>query len=181
MVEYRVYAATALSDIPSEVCWMALIVSFASVVFFLLWKGFRAGGLYISRLLLAEWLLLVLGITVFFRNPGSERKIDLLPLSSYFDIPENSYLKEVAAINILNVVLFVPVGFMLGCGFRKMTWKGILFFGCGVSVFIELLQLTFKRGLCETDDVIHNVIGCMIGFFVHCLLSKLLRSVQKIF
>ena len=177
MVEYRVYAATAFSEIPSEVCWMALIVLFVSVVIFLLWKGLRTGGLYISRLFLAEWLMLVLGITVIFRDSGAERRIDLLPLSSYFDIPENSYLKEVVAINILNVVLFVPIGFMLGCGFRRMIWKDVLLFGCGVSVFIELLQLTFKRGLCETDDVIHNVIGCMIGYFIYRLSSRLLRNV----
>ena len=39
--------------------------------------------------------------------------------------------------------------------------------GAGISVMIELLQLIFKRGLCEVDDVIHNVLGCMVGYGVY--------------
>lgn len=115
-------------------------------------------------LLLAEWVIVILCTTVFFRESGDEMRINLIPLSSYFDIPENSYLMEVTAINILNVVLFVPVGFLLVSGFRKMTWQRALVIGALLSFSIELLQLILRRGLCETDDVIHNVIGCAIGY-----------------
>ena len=38
--------------------------------------------------------------------------------------------------------------------------------GVGVSVTIELLQLVLRRGTCETDDVISNSIGMLIGFVV---------------
>ena len=66
--------------------------------------------------------------------------------------------------NILNVLLFVPIGFLAGCGVQRVTWKKVLFLGGGLSIFIELLQFIFKKGFCESDDVIHNVLGCLIGF-----------------
>ena len=50
-----------------------------------------------------------------------------------------------------------------------MTFKRVLFLGGGLSVFIELLQLIFKKGFCETDDVIHNVLGCLIGYYIYRL------------
>jgi len=72
--------------------------------------------------------------------------------------------------NILNVLLFVPIGFLAGCGLRGMTFKSVIFLGGGLSVFIELLQFVFKKGFCETDDVIHNILGCLIGYgLLKCL------------
>ena len=42
--------------------------------------------------------------------------------------------------------------------------------GLCFSMLIELLQLVLKRGLTEIDDVVHNGVGCVIGYwaFVGC-------------
>lgn len=88
----------------------------------------------------------------------------MIPLWSYWDYGEHSYFMEMFGENILNVLLFVPIGFLAGCGLQRMIWKNVLFFGGGLSVFIELLQFVFKKGFCETDDIIHNVLGCIIGY-----------------
>lgn len=96
--------------------------------------------------------------------------MSLMPLSSYFAIAENSYFREAAAINILNVVMFVPVGFLLGCGFPGMTWRRVLCVAVVLSVGIEVLQLLLRRGLCETDDVLHNVVGALMGYGIARLL-----------
>ena len=74
------------------------------------------------------------------------------------------------AINILNVVLFVPVGFLLGCGFPGMSWRRVLCVAVVLSVGIEVLQLLLRRGLCETDDVLHNVVGAVMGYGIARLL-----------
>ena len=39
---------------------------------------------------------------------------------------------------------------------------------------IEILQLITARGLCEFDDVIHNMIGALIGVGVVMIGRKLL-------
>ena len=39
--------------------------------------------------------------------------------------------------------------------------------GGGFSVLIEVLQFVFKRGYAEVDDVLNNVVGCVIGYGVY--------------
>lgn len=175
MVELQVITNCIFKDIPTPFYWV-LIYFFLIGVFCLLWrKGLKDGLRHGTVLLFAEWIVFVLGMAVVFRGSSAERSINLLPLSSYFDYGEHSYLMEKVALNILNVALFVPVGFLLGCGFRNLTWKRAFAIGAMVSVFIEILQLIFRKGLCEVDDVIHNVLGCMVGYGIYKLANLLIR------
>ena len=170
MREVVVYAAGAVERVPSWGYW-ALLVVFCIGAAWLLWrKGVRAGLRASAVLLLMEWVLLVLAIAVVCRQSGVGHRVSLVPLSSYFAIAENSYFREAAAINILNVVMFVPVGLLLGCGFRGMTWRRVLCVAVVLSVGIEVLQLLLRRGLCETDDVLHNVVGTVMGYGIARLL-----------
>ena len=75
-----------------------------------------------------------------------------------------------------NVPLFVPIGFLLGGIVKKGFVKACLN-GCLLSVFIELLQLATGRGLCETNDVIHNTVGCMVGYSLAMLLDKRTKNI----
>ena len=176
-------------------------------------NAYHYWGRSVARLLLVEWIILVLGIAVIFREPRAERSFCLIPFLSYFDYGTNSYFMEKAALNILNVVLFLPVGFLLklsnvnvskgssgskgsrsssgpkegsrssngsscssvnfeGIAYPYVNWKGAMVVGLLISVVIEVLQFVFKRGLCEVDDVIHNVLGCMIGYGVASILKR---------
>lgn len=74
----------------------------------------------------------------------------------------------------MNVVVFVPVGFLLGFRIQDSSFtirKALLvaLMGCGISVLIEALQFFFMRGFSEVDDVIHNTVGCLIGFCVYAI------------
>ena len=170
MVELQIIANCILKDIPISF-YLGLISLFFLGVIVLLWrKGLKEGLHYGIILLLVEWIIFVLGMAVIFRGNRAERSINLLPLSSYFDYGVHSYLMEKVALNILNMALFIPIGFLLGCGSSNLTWKRALVIGAMLSVFIELLQFIFCKGLCEVDDVIHNVLGCMIGYGVVRLL-----------
>ena len=40
---------------------------------------------------------------------------------------------------------------------------------------IEILQLVSRRGLCEIDDVVHNMIGAVIGVGIVMLIRKISR------
>ena len=78
---------------------------------------------------------------------------------------------------MLNVCMFLPVGLFLKFGFQNLTWKKEFMIGFVLSVIIELSQLVFKRGLCEVDDVIHNVLGCLIGIMI----VVFIKSIRKLF
>ena len=38
--------------------------------------------------------------------------------------------------------------------------------GCSISLTIESLQFLFIKGFSEVDDVMHNTVGCLIGWFM---------------
>lgn len=66
---------------------------------------------------------------------------------------------------ILNILMFVPLGFWLPVGkekFRKF-WK-IYLLGFLFTVGIESLQLVLSLGLFEVADVFNNTLGTMIGY-----------------
>ena len=77
----------------------------------------------------------------------------------------------------MNVVVFIPVGMILGSLLRvkgsstseatkSMTWFVVLMIGCGISVAIESLQFFMMRGFAEVDDVMHNTLGCILGYIL---------------
>ena len=164
MVEIEFYARNVVSGVPIEIYWGLLGLFIVGLLVLIWWKGFSKGVRYGAVLLLAEWVFLVLCAIVFFRETGAVRGYNLMPFWSYWDYGKDSYFLEMFGENILNVLLFVPTGLLARYGLQGMTLKRVLFFGGGLSVFIELLQFIFKKGFCETDDVIHNVLGCIIGY-----------------
>ena len=76
---------------------------------------------------------------------------------------------------LLNIIMFIPIGLLIGGSMPKQRGK-VLLIGCVLSIVIETLQLITGRGLCETDDVIHNTIGCLIGYSLSALLFRLLNK-----
>jgi glycopeptide antibiotics resistance protein len=47
-----------------------------------------------------------------------------------------------------------------------MTWWKALLIGGSISVTIESLQFFFMRGFSELDDVMHNTLGCILGYIL---------------
>lgn len=67
----------------------------------------------------------------------------------------------------MNVIVFIPVGLLLGSWLRvKGSWAIALLIGCSISLTIESLQFLFIKGFSEVDDVMHNTVGCLIGFLI---------------
>lgn len=69
--------------------------------------------------------------------------------------------------NVMNIIVFIPVGMILGSLLRvKGSWLITLTVGMCISVSIETMQYFLGRGFSEVDDVIHNTIGCIIGYIL---------------
>ena len=103
-------------------------------------------------------------------------------------------LKSSAMLEILfNILMCVPLGIYLRYYFR-CSWKKTFIIGLSVSLVYELTQLSglffiYPRPyrLCETDDLIKNTLGTMIGYWITPVFMKILptrdeldkRSYQK--
>ena len=142
-------------DIPWWYYGIAVVIG---VIVWRLWKRPAAG-------VLAGYVFLILAETVLIRRvtPGSHFQPELFWSWKVWETQKEQILT--------NVVMFIPIGVLAG---SLWQWKGLLF-AAGLSVGIEVLQLVTSRGLCEFDDVIHNVIGTIIGISIVMLVNKLKR------
>jgi len=115
---------------------------------------------------LLGYAFLILAETVLIRKPfvGEHIKLELFWSWRAWSVQQNQILT--------NVIMFVPVGVLIGWIWR---WRG-LWAAAGLSVFIEILQLVTARGLCEFDDVFHNMIGAVIGVGVVMIGRKLFKG-----
>lgn len=165
------YWASLWRDIPFYVYEIGVVVFFIGVALCLYRFGIRKGLRRSAGLLLIEYAGLIYCSTVIFRGTG-KLEYNFLPFWSYL-----AYFREkndgLLAENIMNVVVFIPVGILAGIAFRGFSWRKALALGAGLSIGIEVLQFVFRRGLSEVDDVMHNTLGCLIGYGVYVLFSEI--------
>lgn len=78
---------------------------------------------------------------------------------------------------LINILLFVPMGFLLPLGIRKLRagWKTCLTGFC-ISLAIELVQLFACIGVFECDDLLNNTLGTLIGYGVFAVFWKFLNK-----
>ena len=168
--ELKTYLVSLIEDVPLYVYEGLLSVFCIGAALLLAFKGKKAWR-GVAKFLLAEYVFLIYCSTVLFRVAKELREYNFTPFWSY---SRPDLLIE----NIMNVVVFVPVGFLLGFA----TWRGkkeevrckkgwlvALLIGAGLSIGIETLQLAFRLGFAEVDDVMHNTLGCVIGYGVYSL------------
>ena len=116
MKELKQYIISLYQDIPQEVYEGLLSVFCLGLVVFIAWKGFKTGFRYSATLLLIEYVFLIFCSTVIFRATGATRQYDFHLFWSY-DRPD--LLIE----NIMNVIVFIPVGLLLGSLLKvKGSW-----------------------------------------------------------
>ena len=125
------------------------------------------GGRITPRPLLAAYILFILMETIIGRKTGVGR-VELVPFWSYSH-------PELRMEIVLNYILFIPLGCLLYLCFGERFGLRVVIAGFLLSALIELIQLTFKIGVFEFDDMIGNTIGCLIGAVV----GKATRELKK--
>ena len=97
---------------------------------------------------------------------------NFVPLIDIVNSPV-SYLKN----TILNIILFVPLGFLLPTVWSEYrSGKKILFTGLGISLIIEILQI-FTFRLTDVDDLITNTVGTIFGYWLYSRFSEKLHLI----
>jgi len=156
------YFQELTGGIPQYVYEALMSVFCLAVVIICVFEGIRTGWKKIIRTLLLEYSFLLYCSTVIFRKTNAKAGYELTPFWSYGAICDG--VDTMIPETVMNVVMFIPIGLMMGLVFKCANWWKVLIAGAGMSISIELLQLLFEKGCCETDDVIHNTLGCVIGY-----------------
>lgn len=110
--------------------------------------------------------LLIIKMTLWGRNPGV-RELELLPFYTFTTV---SYNNEAFRTMLMNVMLFVPFGLtipyvieVMPMKERRYRWITCVLIGLLISVAVEGVQYWLGIGRTETDDVICNTVGCLMG------------------
>ena len=132
--------------------------------------GARRGWAVFRALLLAAWLAGILHMTVFSRSGGSVQVL-LEPfhqLRAYWAGGDRELLRTLA----MNVLLFLPGGLLLASlwpgrwpGWARMALTVVLL--AALSAGVEAVQYRYALGCVETDDVLCNALGALLGAAAH--------------
>ena len=96
--------------------------------------------------------------------------LNFIPLIDIINSPI-SYLKN----TILNILLFVPLGFLLPTIWNEYrSAKKTLIAGFGISLIIEIIQI-FTFRLTDVDDLITNTVGTILGYYLYSRFSERLH------
>lgn len=135
------------------------------------WQHYLLGYFFIFYLMitlklvgipsLSEWkFCLSLNKPIF--NPH----INLVPFKDGFDIT-----------NILNIILFMPFGFLLPTLWEKYRNLKLTFcYGLFFTIFIEISQLFTTSRTTDIDDIIMNTIGTICGWIIFNTVKKVFRK-----
>lgn len=140
--------------------------------------------LYIIFIIYALALIFVLfGNMTYLRSPSSgdllessmnhlDRNINIVPfktITQYLNSLFNSTLNRTTIFANLfgNFVMFMPMGFFMPY-FIKKAQKPMYFLCIMLTMLIsiELLQLLTTRGICDIDDIILNLSGSLLFFYI---------------
>ena len=169
------YWRMLLLHIPGYIYQVLFGILVVGACFFFVFKGKREGLVYTIRLLLIDVLFFVYCSTLIYRKCHGKYQFNYRPFWSYDAINAGNSL--LLSENIMNVLAFIPIGMLLGFGYSRIPWWKLIGIGCFFSITIEVMQLITKRGYSETDDVIHNTLGCLIGYSLYIVL----KHIYKIF
>ena len=132
-----------------------------------------------NRVRVVAWVLLVLYIgfiiyiTLLCREPKDYRKYNFQLFWSWREIDTQG--QQI----LLNILFFIPFGVLVPFCVNG-SWKRKLVFtvasACLLSGTVEFLQLLYRLGFAEFDDVFDNTMGAAIGAVVVLMLGRVKRG-----
>jgi glycopeptide antibiotics resistance protein len=123
-----------------------------------------AGLLLIYTAFLSYWMFFGFG-----RSTQSAYSYNLVPFSTIERFLYSKNIRYHLLINIFgNIAVFIPFGILLPLCFKKPFIIILLVFLAGV-LCVETLQLVFRRGTFDVDDIILNTVGFLLGWLCYLL------------
>ena len=116
------------------------------------------------RVMFVEYLALLFCSTVIFREDSANTDVRFALFKGYFTGDMRLLMDA-----LLNVAIFIPIGFCSSVFLRFPKWLKILLLSVSLSCTIELSQYILSRGCCDTNDVMNNAIGGLMGYWIYRL------------
>ena len=142
----------------------------------------------VSRLLFVSYIILLAYFLFFSEHYGRTLVLDeyrynltLFKEVKRFITYRNEIGLESFVVNIIgNVLAFAPFGFVLPIiSVRNRKLLNIVLLSFEFSLTIEIIQLIYKVGIFDVDDLFMNTLGGMLGGICFFICHKILRAIRK--
>jgi glycopeptide antibiotics resistance protein len=71
----------------------------------------------------------------------------------------------IAMVNLFgNIIPFMPIGLLAPLVVRSLSWQKALVLGVGIGLTFEVMEVVFRVGIFDIDDVILNAFGVLAGY-----------------
>lgn len=118
----------------------------------------------IKYVIFVLYIVVVLKLTLFRQTTLENYEMNFVPFVALINVYSTSSTWQFLRLFLGNIGWFVPFGFLLPLMMKKSSFLSVTLMGCGFSFLIEVLQLAFKKGYCELDDLILNTLGAALGY-----------------
>lgn len=139
----------------------------------------------LMKFFLIPYVLLDLLLSVLLREADPELPIVWLPGSAIFrmlglnilsfsdlwqllkgEFPREAFDFFTIHTILQNILVYIPLGFLVREGFGRLRKGRILLAGLCLSLVMEMSQLIFRLGWFEVDDLLLNILGACLGGWI---------------
>ena len=72
-----------------------------------------------------------------------------------------------------NIIPLMPIGLLAPLVFRSVSWQDALVLGVFTGLIFEVMEVVFRVGIFDVDDVILNTFGVMAGYGAWVMFRRL--------
>jgi glycopeptide antibiotics resistance protein len=79
----------------------------------------------------------------------------------------------IAMVNLFgNIIPFMPIGLLAPLVVRSISWQKALVLGVVTGLTFEVMEVVFRVGIFDVDDIIMNAFGVMLGYGVFVMFKR---------
>jgi glycopeptide antibiotics resistance protein len=98
---------------------------------------------------------------------------NFVPFRTIFPMLSGQTNHLIAMVNLFgNIVPFMPVGFLAPFVYRSMTWQKSIVLAVAVGLAMESMEVLFRVGIFDVDDIFLNACGVMLGYWVWAMFNR---------
>jgi glycopeptide antibiotics resistance protein len=136
----------------------------------------RPATMMLARVLLALYVLTLLWLVLFKLSYDISSILANYRTRSLNLIPFVTLGQTGLSETVSNVVIFVPLGLLLGLNFPQAALWRLLLVVLAFSVAAETFQFVFAIGTTDATDVVTNTVGGLAGLVLYRLVTKVVRA-----
>lgn len=119
------------------------------------------------------------------RRAGRWANINLIPFGSYNVYYFKDILKDILSVNALkniaaNLLVYSPLSCFILYFSKNKSFAPVMFKCFCFILSVELFQFITLLGVFDVDDILMNMIGCVIGWFAYLAIKRFLRWNKKV-